>query len=300
MDFSKYGPERFLKKESSRHHYIPRFLIDGFVNESGLLYVYDKHKDRILKNLQSSKSIFFETDRNTVETAIGIQSSVIEDLIYAAIDNETSPVIKYFQNEEISKVDFTDERIAKLLFFLVTLFWRIPYTDFAAKDLMERSAISAIGVDPEILRKDTTFQKMQRAGLFKHAIDEMVKTKTGRKTFVNVHQFSADLFVIGDNPMLFEKTPTLFSEFGELDYVFAVSSRRIFSSTTASIGKFDHKRVFEYNAAVVSQSTQYVCSGNLEVLQQSVKFHKELKRHGITSVAIAKVFERALTPPDES
>ncbi len=90
-DFNKY-----LKKLSSRHHYIPQFLISGFANSDGLLYLYDKHKDKILKKPRPPKSIFFENDRNTLDLSNTTKTSIIEDFLYKEIDDKTSKVIKYY------------------------------------------------------------------------------------------------------------------------------------------------------------------------------------------------------------
>src|SRR4051812_37185254 len=111
--------DEILKYKSSRHHYIPQFLINGFTNNKGLLYVYDKQADKLLSKQRPPKAIFFENDRNTVEIKATLKSSVIEDCLYAEIDNKTSKVIKYYQTEELSKIDFQIEDTAILLFFLI-------------------------------------------------------------------------------------------------------------------------------------------------------------------------------------
>ena len=54
-----------MNKKSSRHHYIPQFLIKGFYNEKNKVFVYDIQKDEILPDTKSSKSVLFEWDRNT-------------------------------------------------------------------------------------------------------------------------------------------------------------------------------------------------------------------------------------------
>ena len=61
-----YNTINLKKKRSKRHHYIPKFLIKEFTDEQGLLYIYDKIKDKFLTNKRSPKSIFFENDRNTI------------------------------------------------------------------------------------------------------------------------------------------------------------------------------------------------------------------------------------------
>lgn len=276
LDFSKY-----LKSLSSRHHYIPQFLINGFVNPEGCLYVYDKQRDKILKKPRPPKSIFFQNHGNTVELDSTTKTSILEDLLYAGIDDKTSKVIKQYQTEELSKIDFKTEDSATLLFFLIALFWRIPKTDYAANDLMERSTITASGIDPEILRNDPTYRKLSRAGLFKHHIDEIKNYGAKGNKWLNIHQNENPIYVIGDYPILFRKQPNKFSEFDDTDILIAISSNRIYSSTIDNLNNFMERNSFRYNACIINQSTKYIACGNLNVLEQSVFFYKKLKETGL-------------------
>ena len=288
MKSSTLSLNKFLEKKSSRHHYIPQFLINGFTDDNGLLHIYDKQSDRILTKQRPSKSIFFETDRNTVEIKDNLKSSVIEDYLYAEIDNKTSKVIKSYQKEELSNIDFQIEDTATLLFFLISLFWRIPKTDYAAEDLMERSVIIAEGIDPELIRNDPTYKKLSRAGLFKHHIDEMRNFGMKGEKWSNVHQNENPMYVIGDFPFLSRTQTNEFRKFNDTDILFAVSSRRIYSSTNESLKNFSSINSYSYNAAIIHQSLKYIACGDLQTLEQSVKFYKELKDNLNLSVVLVE------------
>ena len=175
MKGPKFDIKAIPEKKSSRHHYIPQFFLRGFTNSKGLLYIYDKEEDRILQSPRPPKSIFFEKDRNTIRFSELFESSMIEDNLYSIIDTESSEVVKYFREEELAEIDFNTENTAQLQFFLITLFWRIPKTDFTAEDVIDRSEIVSQYLDPEIIRNDPAFRKFQRASLAKHHIEEIVK-----------------------------------------------------------------------------------------------------------------------------
>lgn len=280
MNTEKFDSNYFLQKNSSRHHYIPKFLIDGFKNSSGLLYIYDKIQDKILKNPRSPKAIFFEEDRNTIELPESIESSIIEDSIFKLIDNDTSKVVNLYQNEELDKIKFTHEDYSTFILFLITLFWRIPYTDFAADDLINRAEISTPGIDPKLLQNNPAFRKVQRANLFRHHLNEIKNYGKQGKKRVNIHQSQNDIYVIGDNPLLFRKVPNLFSEFIEIDFLIALTSRRIYSFTDNKLENFTAFNSIQYNAAIINQSRKYVCCCNLEILERSIKVYNELKNIG--------------------
>ncbi len=197
------------------------------------------------------------------------------------MDNKTSKVIKYFQTEDLAKIDFKIEDIATLTFFLISLFWRIPKTDYAAEDIMERSVITSQGIDPEILKQDPTYKKMTRAGLFKHHIEEMKTFGAKGTKWSNIHQNEKTSYVIGDYPFLHKTQPNLFREFNDIDLLFAVSSTRIYSATNESLNKFTAFNSFRYNAAIIHQSVNYVACADLNVLKNSLNFYNDLKRVGL-------------------
>jgi len=291
MNSENFDINRVLRKISTRHHYIPRFLIEGFTNGNGFLYVFDKKKNKIFPKPRSVKSIFFELDRNTISLKEGLESSVIEDELYSRMDDKASKIIKHFQKGELDIIDFTDESTAQFIFFLITLFWRIPYSDYAAMDLMDRSETISNVIIPEILMHKPTIQKIQRAGLFNHTIDEMRGAGEKGNICVNIHQFKKDVFVIGDNPLLFKRIPQLFSEFGEIDLLIALSSRRIYSSTKNELKNFKATNALQYNAAVINQSIRYICSSNIEVLKQSVQCYIEQRCKGSELMLAQEAFE---------
>lgn len=144
---------------------------------------------------------------------------------------------------------------------------------------MNRSEITSPHINPEIIRNDPAYRKIQRASLAKHHIKEIIKYGKKGKFSVNIHQSSNDLFLVGDNPLLFRRTPILFSEFNEIDFLIAVSSNRIYSSTNQSFNVKSQENWVNYNAAIIDQSSGYVASGNEDYLKKSIEYYKELKKH---------------------
>lgn len=108
---------------SRRHHYIPRFLIDNFADIDNKVWVYNKEEGKILKNKQSSKSIFFEMDRNNFD----VNGKTIDniELMYSEVDNLLSKNL-----DKVLSTHAMTGRELTLLILLVTLTkWRIPDSD---------------------------------------------------------------------------------------------------------------------------------------------------------------------------
>ncbi len=270
-----------FEKKSSRHHYLPKFLIEGFTNEQGLLFVYDKQKDEILKKLKAPKSIFFEWDRNTLVLNQSKQSTFLEEEFYSKIDNDFGKAVKYFQDSTLKEIEITEENTAQFLFFLVTLFWRIPATDYAMKDLIERSEIVAEHIDIDALRQDPAFYKLEKSRIHAHMIEQMKKFGKNKKKWINIHQNNKTCLVIGDNPLLFRERFSKFSEFAENDFLIAITSNRIYSSTAKELQNFGLKNRLKYNVSVINQSKFFVCCSNMEVLEKSVNIYREFTKKGI-------------------
>lgn len=272
--------DRIPQNKSTRHHYIPKFLIEGFKNKDGFLYVFDKEKGKILNKPQPPKSIFFEMKRNTIEVKDGIESSILEDVVYSKMDDRASKLVKTYQNKDLSEITFNAQEYAEFTIFLIVLFWRIPYTDYASEDLMKRSEILSPHIDPEIVRKDPMHIKLERFRLFQHTIDEMLKGGEWGQVNINIHGLGQDGYIIGDNPILFRRTPRLFSEFSSIDCLVALTSKRIYSSTQDKLVGLKRVNAMIYNAAIIHQSSRYVASGDYDLLANSIKFYQEMQRQG--------------------
>ena len=277
----KYDFEKYRNKVSTRHHYIPRYLIDGFCNSEGLVFIYDKEEDKIKKNPRPPKSIFFENDRNNIVLPDNTESSILEETLYRDIDNVGSEIVKYFQNTELDKIAITDDNYAQFLYFLVTLFWRIPKTDDAVRELVKEAKIEIKGIDAEVLRSDEAFVKSQRAKIISHTLKEMMSDSKPISKMINIHKIPDDLLVIGDNPLLFKNENYEFKNFGREDFLIALTSNRLFVSSKNKEIILNNFNGIAYNNAVINQSVRFVCSGNLDFLTKTVKTYRETIKRGL-------------------
>jgi len=280
-----------MRAKSSRHHYIPQYVINGFKNHDEQLFVYDKLKDIILPRSRSSKSIFWERHRNTIQFNELENSSIIEDEIFNRMDNSLSQLIMKLQLNKNDDNLLSIENLGQFQFFIINLFWRIPLTDYAFEDLIERLVLPPTAPSEKPILKDEAFRKFQRAGIFRHTISEIQKTEPPRRNFcVNFSEFKEDLFILGDYPILFVSTPRKFVELNYLDYMFPVSSKRIFIHTMDEYENFTKKLAFDFNALIIDQSKKYIVSGNRQLLENSIAYYRKLKDHGLLFGLKEKLF----------
>lgn len=272
-----------MEYRSSRHHYIPKFLSKGFCNKNGLLYIYDKKKDLILKSPRSPKSIFHEEDRNTVEIDSTTKSSILEDVLFQELDNQSAETVIRLQKLDIKKNKLLlDDEVARLQFFIINLFWRLPTTDYAAYDLMYRASKNEKNKFQNDLINDPSWQKILRSGLYKETIDQdQTEPNKPDEYFAYIAEFEQELFVIGDFPMLYKNRLSKFTDLVRMDFRMALTSNRIFSYSTEPLEKFKKSMFLRYNASIIDQSKQYIACGNLAVLQGSVEFYRILKEEKV-------------------
>lgn len=265
---------------SSRHHYIPQFYIKGFAKNSNL-FVNDKKWDSI-KSI-SPKAIFFETDRNTID--LDEKSSVLEEEWYKKMDDRCSQVVRNLRENPNEEGLLNNINLADIQFFILCLFWRIPKTDHAFERLFQESEIFFTNkngkkisdtVKEQVLKQDWSYKKFSRAVITLQALRDF--TKKPGQFYSQLIDKGEDLFLLGDYPMVFKKTPTTFDDLFHTDYYLPISSKRIFCKYENDCElKFDFTKIIKLNAIIINQSVRYVCCSNSEYLERSVAYYKAIK-----------------------
>lgn len=263
-------------KKSTRHHYIPKFLINGFTDDRGMVYVYDKMRDILHDKGRSPKSVFFEKNRNTIELPNKDETSLLEDEFYSKLDNDSALAIKYFKETLKDSFSIDEEHVSKFEFFLINLFWRIPSLDFAVQDILERAQTNPLNKNAIPLLSEDWFGKLQRFELVKRTIDVIAQNLSEQRIIeILLHDFSNHSFVLGDFPTVYECIPKSFNDFLNMEYAFAVSLRRIITKTKRT-EKWTEQKNMSFNACIIAQSKRYVVSGDKQLLAKSIAEYNRL------------------------
>lgn len=112
--------------KSKRHHYIPKFFINGFTGEDGKLSVLDKTKGTIDKIRKSPKQIFFEWNRNSFNIN-GYETDFLEN-VYQFGETKFADIYKKL-TEKFEPIEITTYDILHLTLFISEIHWRIPIRD---------------------------------------------------------------------------------------------------------------------------------------------------------------------------
>jgi len=214
--------------QSSRHHYIPRFLIKNFADERKLLWVYNKKEKRILKTQQSPKSIFFEWDRNLFD----VNGELVDNIekMYGEVDNLLARTLESI----LTTHNMTGKELTLMIYLVSLMKWRIPKADTEARELAKDLLIEDLGIairpvdynveaDPialdSIYKMDIT-NETKRLLL---SVQPLLNSVSLDEIHSNCFMTSYDKFpaLLGDCPII-EKYETDFKTLG--DFIFPLSS----------------------------------------------------------------------------
>jgi hypothetical protein len=281
---------------SSRHHYLPEYYIKGFTNSDGLLYVYDKTKDKIIGQ-KPPKSIFFEWDRNTVSNGIE-KNSLIEEMMYGTTDSYCSPAFKHYKEQENIQGIHNIEHLGRLKIFAVNLYWRLPvndsifesYWDFI-KDKLSKEEKNLF----RTIQNETAKKKLYRSNLDSQSIYIAAK-KPNKEYYNKLFDFHDSNLVVSDNPIVYRTIPKTLDQIVYSDMAFAVSSSRLLFEMDQAGTLCPKESVYCYNAIVIDQAEKYVCSGDEDALKESISIYKKARTSQTIPLLREWLFEATYKP----
>lgn len=147
------------KPLSKKHHYLPVFYLNGFTDQQGSFFVYDKLTDKIYKS--KPKNVFYEKDRNSIHDFKGNKHDAVEKL-YAAIDDKfvgcVKNIVKY-NNER--KSPFENGDVGELILFISMLKSRVPGSDSEVLEVVKNSSPKELNFEITEDEKPLSEEKMQ-------------------------------------------------------------------------------------------------------------------------------------------
>lgn len=271
--------------KSQRHHYIPRFFIKQFCDDDGLIYIFDKEKNKILKNRQSPKGSFFEDDRNTVDFS-GQKLDNLE-LIYSALDNNlATDYLKVLKNETV-----TPEELTSITLLANLLKWRVPKSDKEFDEIKNDLSQTDLGVRIEIKDKSLNIDKkaiehIENSDIFKETKRIMLSILplTTPNKLLEIHNNSFLQMnpvypaLLGDNPIIM-KNGTGINQIN--DFVFPLSSETTFIYKQNSKRNMNNPLFFFHrDLSIFKNSTKYVGCKSKEHLEKIIEMYNKLKNDG--------------------
>src|ERR1700726_3971603 len=260
---------------SSRHHYLPKFYLQGFTNENGSFAVYDCVKELIETDYRYLKSYFFEWDGNSVDIN-GKLESFPED-VYKRIDNETAKIFKKIR--EVKGIPrLSPYEMQGLQFFVSDLFWRNPQNDSHYEQTFKNTRflkkfLSAIDSNTgELLSKNIPKYILQNEDVLMKSLRPLAgpaSFEQSQPDFIHlrISYSSIENFICSDNPFLMANGQA--KDIFDSEFLFPLTKNHLL------IKSFEPKQVKEFpgyisgfvQLALFLQSKKYCASSTIETLK---------------------------------
>lgn len=280
---------------SWRHHYIPQFYLKEFLNENNQFYIYDKASDKIKDNSFSTKSHFFEKNRNTIKIN-NHNSDIIESKILKLLDDNFSKLYKkVIQEEEF----INSKNIVTLYLFITFLTWRLPKNDIILKEyIMDYDFTNLFKVSES--NQDSLIEKIENLKNFEDFIKlskiiipsyEINSDRIGRNIY-KWHQINVPFNNSGltsDFPIIKLNNGLLFDD--NQKFLFPISSNKLlfFGDTTKTSIEKDF--FINFDLEIINTSQRYVCASNRDYLTDIVNLYRLEKKFNKLNDIKAKLIE---------
>lgn len=287
---------------SWRHHYIPKFYLNEFTNNSGSFKIYDVEIKQFLKDGKdfSPRAYFFEENANTMTISRTKESNDSLEQWYAKIDDDISNI--YTKIRTLGNESLVDLDIAKIEYFIGLLYWRIPTNFDKVCQLVKTKKLHELGM--VVTDKDgNLIEDIELEKEFKgeeiSAFTKFVKLyypiigyaeNTMRDIPVNVLTFIGDLpSVCSDNPLLI-LNPTDFRVYRD-EYIFPINNKLVFFRGKTK--PFLNTLKYEIDILTIKQAKKYVSCTDMDymdflenIFQEKYKSIEKLRNYLFNEIFI--------------
>ena len=135
-------------KRPKRHHFVPRWYLEGFVDpRSGFLHVYDK-TTRAFRTQKSAEVMVINNYYQQKHAPDGVDPDILERLLGSWLEPKAKSAFKKLLNQQ----PLTEEDTAHILAYLELQRIRVPRQAEIAKQILETEfLVQALHARPDIM-----------------------------------------------------------------------------------------------------------------------------------------------------
>lgn len=270
------------------HHYVPRTYLKHWLDDSDLLYVYNK-KNHTVKSSSINGQYFGRNHLNTVTYPDDTKSYWIEE-VFADIESTISPTLnKVATTEHRSSKDITYEDRLFLSMFVSAQYWRLPVNKDVIAEIIKTGSFATIHgsmrdsktgekiPDDEAKRiydrisKDEFFTKAYPLML---AVSKYLK-KNAYDDLRDWHFYFQEpgFHLTSDNPILYINEPTTDTVFK--DFILPLSPSVLLISSKNPPEEISPKMSNALNILQIRHSNQFVAGQNESYLETIAELYNE-------------------------
>ncbi|MGB3108312.1 DUF4238 domain-containing protein [Sphingobacterium siyangense] len=279
---------------SKKHHYIPKYFINAFTDANKQLFIYDKEKDIIRKNKNTSAGLFFEMHRNSLHLGGEDYLPIFEEF-YCFSDNNFPYVLKllWSDNPDLPQ-DEREHLMAHINIFILDLFLRNKNNDRFFDELFERSEIEfenqELNEQSDLIREYPGIKQLFRAKLLNVYINEFLNSDLGKFTRMRLIKFPDEQICIGDNPMLFLNISGTPEALFNSPLILPISNRKLYLRNVERQRPFSYLDALLFNALVIDQSSKIIACSSHKTLEDSIKTYHYIKKEDMCDSTLIGLF----------
>jgi len=268
---------------SKKHHYIPKFFIDGFINDNNEVWCYDKVNDRIQKDPKGSKGVFFEIGRNNVNVN-GTLYSIFEDA-YKIPDDIFAIPIKLMRRDNVSE-DLYLELVQYFNLFLSNLYCRSPHTDKfidTLYSLLPTQDRPFNGIAPDSMAKQQLRLNTEPA------IIEAMSKVAYQQSYYTIG-YPQTSFCLGDMPFLLRSPLKQLNDLATLPLLAPISNQQLFVRNISKNQIWDGMTASIINALIIHQSSKFIICSDKKLLESSITQYHNIKQNNLLDHCMIRLF----------
>jgi hypothetical protein len=273
-----------MNNPSWRHHYIPKFYLNGFTDKSGKFKIYDVENQRFIKNGKdfSPESYFFEEHGNTFINEEGYDD-FIETKFFKKADDAAAKLFEKIRNSTQSdKYGVSEADMPSIQYFISVMHCRIPKNYEKVGNLLKTMTLREMGLvirsndDAQIavneiekkLKEDPNFFKM-----FKYWLPLVTYPRLGDcRTPLTIKPFIMNLpSLCSDNPIIFKSSdlPDIYFD----DLIFPLSNELLFIRGN-NIKTVWNTIKIEIDLIVYKQANKYVSCTDIKYIERLDQYYQ--------------------------
>lgn len=266
--------DKLIRNSSKKHHYIPRYYINGFLGNDNEMFVYDKSKDQIRNKKTGSRGVFYEENRNSLQLENKEFISLFEE-IYCLLDDTLPATIKLLISDvQELPHQLQKDLIASMNIFIVDLFLRNKNNDAFYDEKFNSAEIQFVNNHLNKYAEETKvipgFKQLFRAKLFITYLEEFLNGDPNQITRFQLLNFPSEQVCIGDNPILFLLEDKETIDLHRSPLIIPICKTKIYLRNVQRKSPFGYEHVSILNALIIDQSSQLICCSNRKALEVDI------------------------------
>lgn len=172
--------------KKKRHHYVPRFYLEGFIDPKNkpYIWIYEKGKQYIKK--ATAKDIAVEKHYYSFITETGTKDSETFEDAFAELETKSAPILQNIKSGEA----INDQEKQTLSYFIAYTMTRVPNYRKNIESIggkLIKKSMKMIVSDKEVFKNKVNKLEKERGEKFKHTVEDYIEAIQKDLIDVKVH-----------------------------------------------------------------------------------------------------------------